>query len=65
MDVARQEFHREAERLRVYMANRDRWLFGIVISALVGIIILLVRPYLPPPDTGNVAPPAPAVQSDQ
>ena len=52
--------------MKTQMAERDRWLKGLVISILVAAVVLLARPYLPAASS-SVEPPtaAPASMSSQ
>ena len=66
MNTAIEGFRKDQEQLRgdmkTQMAERDRWLKGLVISILVAAIVLLARPYLPAA-FGNVEPPTTAPAS--
>ena len=46
--LLREDMTKREARLEQAMNSRDRWFYGLLISLLVGVVLLLVRQYLPP-----------------
>lgn len=47
VEIAQRETERDT-RYEKELRNRDRWLYGLLISVLVALVFLLVRPYVKP-----------------
>ena len=48
MAAMREDAAKRELRLERAMNGRDKWFYGLLISLLVGVVLLLVRQYLPP-----------------